>query len=158
MPPGLRRKSIAVGILEAITIASWPAPLVMVFTGKPAASIASVRNAVRPLVHRHGGLVKQLCLFKRNSARAAIAAALASNSSTAATRMVSFASRTSRLTCTAPGTTLAAFGSTLIFSHSGHQSISALCQRLHCRDQLSGGSQRIVTQTHWRGSCVIGLS
>ena len=46
MPPGLRRKSMAVGTRAAITIASWPAPLGIRFAGNPAASIASARNAV----------------------------------------------------------------------------------------------------------------
>jgi hypothetical protein len=47
MPPGLRRKSIAAGMRAAITMASWPAPLGIVFTRKPQASIASVTKAVR---------------------------------------------------------------------------------------------------------------
>ena len=46
MPPGLRRKSMAVGTRPAITIASWPAPLGICLAASPTASIASARNAV----------------------------------------------------------------------------------------------------------------
>jgi hypothetical protein len=81
MPPGLRRKSMAVGTRAAITMASCPAPLGIIFSGKPAASIASARNepsAVRPSARP----ADPSGVRSQSSPRAAIASACASSFST----------------------------------------------------------------------------
>ena len=68
MPPGLRRKSMAVGTRAAITMASCPAPLVMLLRGQARGFDCVGEIRCEPLVHGNGGLIHLLRAFESEPA------------------------------------------------------------------------------------------
>jgi len=136
-------------------MASWPAPLGMVFTGNPAASIARSKtmSGAHPWARRADPTGRMRSRVRPRDV--AIVLALVTSSST--TEGARFIMRVANVETDLhqPGTTLPAFGSTLTPSHGCYQPIGFPGQRLDHRDPISSGCQGIVTQMHGRGSGVV---
>ncbi len=162
MPPGLRRKSMAVGTRAAITIASWPAPLGICLAGKPSSLDCLGQKCREALVHRHSRLI-HLREFDAVQDRAASGDGLRPVASSASSgfiaRGVLGVPHVEAQTRTAPGITLPALGShdPILPTVATRPSVR-LRKRFHGADPFRRAGQSIAPQAHGRGAGMVGMA